>query len=61
MKHRGISYRGISYWVAETGFPQSWKWTVCKGRTVTVGVCATRAGAIRQAEAFIDAIIDWAA
>ncbi|WP_407181248.1 hypothetical protein [Bradyrhizobium sp. STM 3562] len=56
-----MKHRGISYWVAEIGFPQGWKWTVRQDRTVTVGVCATRADAIRQAQTFIDAIMDWAA
>ena len=35
--------------------------TVGKSRTVTVGVCASRLEAIRQAQTFIDAIMDWAA
>jgi hypothetical protein len=40
---------------------RSWKWTVGKGKTVSVGVCATRLDAIRQAQTFIDAVVDWAA
>jgi hypothetical protein len=40
-------------------FPRGWKWTVGKDRTVTVGVCASRSEAIRQAQAFIDAVVDW--
>jgi hypothetical protein len=56
MKHRGISFS-----VVEMSFSRGWRWTVGKGRTVSVGVCATRLDAIRQAKTFIDAVIDWAA
>jgi len=56
-----VEHRGIRFSVAEMSFPHSWKWTVGKGRTVSVGVCATRLDAIRQAQTFIDAVIDWAA
>jgi hypothetical protein len=54
-----VKHRGISYWVVEMSFPGGWKWTVGKDRTVTVGVCATRTDAIRQARTFIDAVTDW--
>jgi hypothetical protein len=54
MKHRGISYS-----VIEMIFPRSWKWTVGKHRTISVGVCTTRVDAIRQARTFIDALVDW--
>ena len=50
-----MEHRGISFSVVEMNFPRGWKWTVGKGRTVTVGVCATRLDAIRQAQTFIDA------
>jgi hypothetical protein len=56
-----VEHRGIAFSVVEMTFPRGWKWTVGKGRTVTVGVCASRPEAIRQARAFIDAIVDWAA
>jgi hypothetical protein len=56
-----VEHRGISFSVVEMSFPRGWKWTVGKGKTVTVGVCATRLDAIRQAQTFIDAVIDWAA
>lgn len=56
-----VEYRGISFSVVEMSFPRGWKWTVGKAKTVTVGVCATRLDAIRQAQTFIDAVIDWAA
>jgi hypothetical protein len=56
-----VEHRGISFSVVEMSFPRSWKWTVGKGKTVTVGVCTTRLDAIRQAQTFIDAVIDWAA
>jgi hypothetical protein len=56
-----VEHRGIAFSVAEMSFPRSWQWTVGKGRTVTVGVCASRREAIRQAQTFIDAIVDWAA
>jgi hypothetical protein len=56
-----MTYRGFSFRVTETGFPDGWKWAVDNGQTVSVGVCATRSDAIRQARAFIDAIVDWAA
>ena len=56
-----MEHRGIAFSVAEMSFPRSWQWTVGKGRTVTVGVCATRLDAVRQAQTFIDAVVDWAA
>lgn len=56
MKHRGINFS-----VVEMSFPHSWKWTVGKGKTVSVGVCATRLDAIRQAQTFIESVLDWAA
>jgi hypothetical protein len=56
-----VEHRGISFSVVEMSFPRGWKWTVGKAKTVTVGVCATRLDAIRQAQTFIDAVIDWAA
>jgi hypothetical protein len=56
-----VEHRGISFSVVEMSFPRSWKWTVGKGGTVTVGVCTSRQAAIRQAQTFIDAVIDWAA
>jgi hypothetical protein len=39
--------------------PHSWRWTVSKGKTVSAGVCGTRDDAARQAQTFIDAIVDW--
>jgi hypothetical protein len=56
-----VEHRGISFSVVEMSFPCGWKWTVGKAKTVTVGVCATKLDAIRQAQTFIDAVIDWAA
>ena len=56
-----MEHRGIAFSVAEIAFARGWRWTVGKGRTVSVGVCATRRDAIRQARTFIDAIVDWAA
>jgi hypothetical protein len=56
-----VEHRGISFSVVEMSFPRGWKWTVGKGKTVSVGVCATRLDAIRQAQTFIDAVVDWAA
>jgi hypothetical protein len=56
-----VKHRGIAFSVVEMSFPSGWRWTVGKGRTVTVGVCATRLDAIRQARTFIDAVVDWAA
>jgi hypothetical protein len=56
-----VQHRGICYSVVEMSFPHGWRWTVGKDRTVTVGVCASKSDAIRQARTFIDAIIDWAA
>jgi hypothetical protein len=57
-----VEHRGICFSVLEMkSFPRSWKWTVEKSKTVTVGVCATRLDAIREAQTFIDAVIDWAA
>jgi len=60
-RRSSVEHRGISFSVVEMNFPRSWKWTVGKGKTVSVGVCATRLDAIRQAQTFIDAVIDWAA
>jgi hypothetical protein len=56
-----VEHRGIAFSVVEMRVTRGWKWTVGKGRTVTVGVCATRLDAIRQARTFIDAVVDWAA
>jgi predicted nucleic acid-binding Zn ribbon protein len=56
-----VEHRGIAFSVAEMAFTHGWRWTVGKGRAVTVGVCASRKEAIRQAQTFIDAIVDWAA
>jgi hypothetical protein len=56
-----MEHRGISFSVTEFEFPGGWKWAVGKGKTISVGVCATRAAAIRQAKTFIDAILDWVA
>ena len=56
-----VKHRGINFSVVEMSFPHSWKWTVGKGKTVSVGVCATRLDAIRQAQTFIESVIDWAA
>jgi hypothetical protein len=56
-----VEHRGISFSVVEMSFPRGWKWTVGKSKTVTVGVCATRLDAVRQAQTFIDAVVDWAA
>jgi hypothetical protein len=56
-----VEHRNISFSVVEMSFPRSWKWTVGNGKTVSVGVCSTRPDAIRQAQTFIDAVIDWAA
>lgn len=56
-----MEHRGVSFSIVEMSYPSSWKWTVGRGRTVSVGVCATRLDAIRQARTFIDAIVDWAA
>jgi hypothetical protein len=53
-----VEHRGIAFSVVEMTFPRGWKWTVGKGRTVTVGVCASRPEAIRQARTFIDAFVD---
>jgi GH24 family phage-related lysozyme (muramidase) len=41
--------------------PHGWRWTVSKGHTVSAGVCETKGEAIRQAQTFIDAIMDWTA
>jgi hypothetical protein len=54
-----VEHRGIAFSVVEMAFPRSWKWTVGKRGTVTVGVCTSRQQAIRQAQTFIDAIMDW--
>jgi hypothetical protein len=54
-----VTHRGISFSVVEVSVPPGWRWTVSKGRTVSAGVCATRTEAIRQAQTFIDAIVDW--
>ena len=56
-----MEHRGINFSVVEMSFPHGWKWTVGKGKTVSVGVCATRLDAIRQAQTFIESVIDWAA
>lgn len=56
-----MEHRGISFSVVEMSFPRGWKWTVGKSKTVTVGVCATRLDAVRQAQTLIDAVVDWAA
>ena len=56
-----MEHRGISFSVVEMSFASGWKWTVGRGRTISVGVCATRVDAIRQAQTFIDALVDWAA
>jgi len=56
-----VEHRGIAFSVVEITLKRGWKWTVGKGRTVTVGVCATKQDAIRQAQTFIDAVVDWAA
>jgi len=54
-----MEHRGISFSVIELSFPRGWKWTVGRGKTVSVGFCRTRLDAIRQAQTFIDAVIDW--
>jgi hypothetical protein len=54
-----MTHRGISFWVTELEFPGGWKWAVGNGKTISVGVCPTRAAAIEQARTFIDAIVDW--
>jgi hypothetical protein len=56
-----VEHRGVRFSIAEMRYLSGWQWTVGKDRTVSVGVCATRADAIRQARTFIDAIVDWAA
>lgn len=56
-----MEHRGINFTVVEMGFPHGWKWAVGRGKTVSVGVCATRLDAIRQAQTFIESVIDWAA
>lgn len=56
-----MEHRGVSFSIVQMSYLSGWQWTVGKGRTVSVGVCATRADAIRQARTFIDAIMDWAA
>jgi hypothetical protein len=56
-----VEHRGVRFSIVEMRYLSGWQWTVGKGRTVSVGVCATRADAIRQARTFIDAIMDWAA
>jgi hypothetical protein len=60
-RRSSVEHRNISFSVVEMSFPRSWKWTVGNGKTVSVGVCSTRPDAIRQAQTFIDAVIDWAA
>jgi hypothetical protein len=55
-----MKHRGISFYVTEMNFAGGWRWTVDNGRTVSVGVCASRVEAIRQARTFIDAFVDWA-
>jgi hypothetical protein len=61
IRRSSVEHRGIAFSVVEMSFSNGWRWTVGKGRTVTVGVCATRLDAIRQARTFIDAVVDWAA
>ena len=56
-----MEHRGIVFSVVEMSFSRGWRWKVGKGRTVTVGVCTKRLDAIRQAQTFIDAVVDWAA
>lgn len=56
-----MEHRGVSFSIVEMSYLSGWQWTVGKGRTVSVGVCATRGDAIRQAQTFIDAITDWVA
>jgi hypothetical protein len=56
-----MTHRGISFSVSEMEFPGSWKWAVGQGKTISVGVCATRAAAVRQAKTFIESIVDWVA
>jgi hypothetical protein len=56
-----VEHRGVSFSIVEMRYLSGWQWTVGTGRTVSVGVCATRRDAIRQAQTFIDAIVDWAA
>jgi hypothetical protein len=56
-----VIHRGISFSVVEMTLPHGWKWTVRKGHTISAGVCATRNEAVRQAQTFIDAIMDWRA
>jgi len=56
-----VEHRGVKFSIVEMSYQSGWKWTVGKGQTVSVGVCATRRDAISQAQTFIDAIMDWAA
>ena len=35
-----MEHAGVSFSVVEMSFPHSWKWTVGKGKTVSVGVCS---------------------
>ena len=56
-----MEHRGIALSVVEMCFSRGWRWKVGKGRTVTVGVCAKSLDVIRQAQTFIDAVVDWAA
>jgi len=56
-----VEHRGVRFSIVEMRYLSGWQWTVGNGRTVSVGVCATRGDAIRQARTFIDAIVDWAA
>jgi hypothetical protein len=56
-----MKHRGVSFWVTEMEFPGSWKWAVENGKTISVGVCTSKAAAVRQAKTFIDAIVDWVA
>jgi len=56
-----VEHRGVRFSIVRMSYLSGWQWTVGKGRTVSVGVCATRQDAIRQARTFIDAIVDWAA
>jgi hypothetical protein len=56
-----VIHRGIAFSVVEISLPHGWRWTVSKGNTVSAGVCTTKGEAIRQAQTFIDAIVDWTA
>jgi hypothetical protein len=56
-----VTHRGVSFSVVEMSLPHGWRWTVSKGNTVSAGVSSTKGEAIRQAQTFIDAIVDWTA